>query len=98
MYKYLKVKWNKNASNVAWLFYLFWLDIFQLILIGFSGPLPTSNTMLFVSEDGSKSWKNVELPFQVRSDEPIIPHHKKEDWLLALEQGGSHAVCIQLIS
>ena len=37
----------------------------------------------------------MQLPFRVRSDQPIISHIKKEDWLLVLEEGGSEAVILK---
>jgi len=68
----------------------------KLILIGAIVASPKSKSTLFITEDGTNSWKAVHLPFRVRSHEPIISHVKKEDWLLALEDGGSEAAWLSL--
>ena len=67
---------------------------FQILLISYSFLLSIKKSTLYISKDGANTWTSVEIPFRVKDNEPILLHPTKEDWILALEGGGTKAVCI----
>ena len=66
--------------------------LMQAILIGYDISISSLPSTLYISQNGARTWSDVKLPFQLRHDEPIISHPKKENWLLALEDGGRRGV------
>eukprot|EP00794_Sanderia_malayensis_P006074 gene6074-6776_t len=63
----------------------------KVLLISYNMVMSIKKSTLYISKDGSKTWSSVEIPFRVRSDEPIILHPTQEDWLVALESGGKRS-------